>query len=301
MRVLISGASGLVGTALAESLRTEGHRVTRLVRPSGTPSPGDARWDPAARTADAAAMEGADAVVHLSGANIAGGRWTAARKEILRSSRVDTTRFLVETLARLRQKPRVLISASAIGYYGNRGDEALTESSPAGSDFPAMLARDWEAEAARAEASGIRTAIFRFGVVLSTRGGMLPRVLTPFKLGAGGRLGNGQQWMSWIALEDAVAAIGFVMTREELNGTFNIVSPAPVRNSEFTRALARAVRRPAIFPVPAPMLRLVLGEMAQDLMLASQRVMPERLRGAGFSFRYGTLDGALQAILSATK
>ena len=298
MKILISGASGVVGTALTKALRAEGGTVAHLVRPAGAASEGAIHWDPAAGSVDTSAMEAADAVVNLNGASIAGGRWTPARKAILSSSRVDATRALVDVLARLRQKPRVLVSASAVGYYGDRGDEILTESSGAGTGFLAALARDWEAEAMRAEASGIHTVLARFGVILSAEGGALPRMLTPFKLGAGGRLGSGKQWMPWIALEDVTRAIRFVIANEQLSGAVNVVAPNPVENAEFTRILARALHRPAILPAPTFALRLALGEMADELLLASQRACPERLLAAGYAFRFDTLDTALAAILA---
>ncbi|MGC1830980.1 MAG: TIGR01777 family oxidoreductase [Candidatus Acidiferrales bacterium] len=299
MKILISGASGMVGAALTKAFRAEGLTVAHLVRPGGAASNGAIRWDPATGTVDASAMEGADAVVNLNGASVAGGRWTPERKAILRASRVDATRALVNALARLRRKPRVLVSASAVGYYGDRSDEILTESSGAGAGFLAELARDWEAEAMRAEASGIRTVLARFGVVLSAEGGALPRMLTPFRMGAGGRLGSGKQWMPWIALEDAIGAIRFVIANAQVSGAVNVVAPNAVRNAEFTRTLAHALRRPAIFPAPAFALRLVLGEMADELLLASQRARPERLLAAGYAFRFDSLDAALHTILAA--
>ncbi len=299
MKILISGASGLVGTALTKALRAEGGTVAHLVRPGGAAPDGAIRWDPASGAVDASAMEGADAVVNLNGASIAGGRWTPARKAILRSSRVDATRTLVDALGRLRQKPRVLVSASAVGYYGDRGDEILTESSRIGTGFLAALVRDWEAEAVRAEPSGIRTVLLRFGVVLSAEGGALPRMLTPFKLGVGGRLGSGKQWMPWIALEDVIGAIRFVIANAQLSGAVNLVAPNAVENAEFTRTLARALHRPAILPAPAFALRLALGEMADELLLASQRARPEKLLAAGYAFRFDSLDAALHAILAA--
>jgi uncharacterized protein (TIGR01777 family) len=297
MRVLISGASGLVGTALTEALRAEGHTASHLVRPGGSASPGDVPWDPSKGTADVTAMEGADAAVCLSGASIGDRRWSAERKNLLRSSRVDTTRVFVDALAKLSRKPRVFVCASAVGIYGDRGDEMLTESSAPGRDFLSSLARDWEAEAMRAEKTGIRTVIARFGVILSPSGGALPRMLLPFKLGAGGRLGSGKQWMSWIVLEDVVNILRFAMANEGVRGPVNVVAPAPVENSEFTRTLARVLRRPAIFPAPAFMLRLALGEMADALLLSSQRAIPERLRSAGYEFRFSNLEAALSAIL----
>lgn len=297
MKILISGSSGLVGKSLSAALRKEGHTVARMVRPGGTVSAGDVSWDPMAATMDTAAMEGADAVVHLSGASIASGRWTTARKAILRSSRIDTTRVLVDSIANLRKKPSVFVCASATGYYGNRGDEILTESSSPGGDFLSLLARDWEAEAARAELSGIRAVILRFGLILSKDGGALPRMLLPFRMGLGGRFGSGTQWMPWIALEDAIAIARCAIADAQYNGPWNIVAPNPVRNSEFTKVLAAALGRPAVFPVPPFALRLALGDMSEAL-LAGQRAVPARLIEARFPFRYETLDAALQACLA---
>jgi hypothetical protein len=308
VKIVISGASGLIGKALTESLHSDGHTVGRLVRTSEPVAPDDIRWAPASASVDAAALEGADAVVHLSGADVAGGRWTPARKQLLRSSRIDTTRLLVDSLSRLQRKPRVFICASAVGYYGNRGDEVLTESSHYGMNFLGFLARDWEAEAARAEHSGMRPVMLRFGVILAAQGGALPRMLPPFKWGAGGKLGNGKQWMSWIALEDTIAIIRAAIgdasqeaahDRTSLyRGPINVVSPNPVRNTEFTRILAGVLHRPAIIPVPAFVLRAALGEMAGALLLSSQRVQPERLLSAGYRFRFDNLELALRAILS---
>ena len=297
MKVLISGAGGLVGTAIADALRMDGHTVGQFVRPGGTARAGDVRWDPASGTVDLAAMEGADTVICLSGASVGEGRWTAERKNVLRSSRVDLTRVLVDSLGRLKKKPRVFVAASAIGYYGNRGDEILTEASTAGNDFIAQLARDWETETIRAEAVGIRTVILRFAVILSAKGGALARMVLPFKLGAGGRLGSGQQWMSWVGLEDVVEIARAAISREQMRGPVNVAAPGPVQNVEFTRVLARVLHRPAIFPAPAFALRIALGEMADALLLASQRVIPEKLRAAGYKFRYENLEGALREIL----
>jgi uncharacterized protein len=298
MKVLISGGSGLVGSALTESLRSEGHTVAHLVRPGGAASADDIRWDPESGFINTNAMEAADAVVNLNGATIGGGRWTPARKKILRTSRVDSTRVLVDSLARLKQKPRVLVSASAIGYYGNRGDEILTESSASANDFLAKLCRDWEAEALRAQASGIRTVLTRFGVILSAKGGALTQMLTPFKLGLGGRLGTGKQWMSWIALDDAVGILRGALSNEQAGGPVNVVAPNPVQNSEFTRVLASVLHRPAIFPAPAFALRLALGEMADALLLSSQRVQSKRPPASTYAFRYENLEPALHAILA---
>jgi uncharacterized protein len=298
MKILISGSSGLVGKALSAALRGEGHIVARLVRPGGVLSQGDVSWNPMAATLDHGAIEGTDAVVHLSGAGIASGRWTSGRQAILRSSRIDTTRVLVDSIGNLRSKPSVFVCASATGYYGNRGDEILKESSSPGTDFVALLARDWEAEAARAEHKGIRTAILRFGLVLSRDGGALPRMLLPFRLGLGGRFGAGTQWMPWIALEDTIAVVRAAIADARFSGAWNVVAPNPVRNAEFTRILANALHRPALFPVPAFALRLTLGEMADALLLASQRAVPTRLLAAQHKFRFETLDAALRAIFA---
>jgi len=297
MRILISGASGLVGSGAAEALRADGHTVGRLVRPGKTPAAGDVAWDPNAAVIDLAALEGADAVLHLSGASVAEGRWTNSRKRILRGSRLGSTRVLIDALGKLQQKPRVFLAASAIGYYGSRGDEVLTEASSNGRDFLAQLVRDWEAESLRAQQIGLRTVLLRFGIILSVRGGALPKMLTPFKIGAGGRLGSGRQWMSWIALDDVVGAIRVALAGDELAGPVNIVAPNPVQNSEFTRGLASALRRPALFPAPAFMLRLALGEMADEMLLASTRVTPEKLLLSGFKFRYPDLEAALRGII----
>jgi uncharacterized protein (TIGR01777 family) len=297
MKILITGASGLVGTAATDGLRAGGHTVDHFVRPGREAAAGDVRWDPSAATMDLAAMEGADAIIHLCGASIADGRWTTERKRILRGSRLGPTRVLVDAMAKLERKPRVFLAASATGYYGDRGDEVLTEASANGSDFLSQLTRDWEAESLRAQLFGIRTVLLRFGVILSTHGGALPKMVTPFKFGLGGRLGSGRQWMSWVALEDVVGAIGAALADERFAGPVNVVAPNPVRNADFTRGLASAVRRPAIFPAPAFMLRLALGEVADALLLASQRVQPEKLSGAGFKFRYPNLESALRAIV----
>jgi uncharacterized protein len=298
MKILIAGASGLVGKALATSLLADGHTTARLVRPGTAASEGDVCWDPAAATVDLPAIEGIDAVVNLNGASIGQGRWTPSRKAILRSSRIDSTRVLVDAVAHLRKKPRVFVSASATGYYGNRGDEILTDSSEGGADFLALLARDWEAEARRAEGSGIRTVVLRFGVILSSQGGALSKMIMPFRFGVGGRFGSGRQWMSWIALTDATEIIREAINNERIAGPLNVVAPNPLRNIEFTRILAAALGRPAIFPVPEFALRMALGEMATPLLLASQRARPERLLAMDYPFRFADLATALPAILA---
>lgn len=297
MRILMSGGTGFVGTALTNRLRASGHSVSHLVRPGAHMGATDVRWDPRAATIDASSIEEVDAVVHLSGASIAERRWTMARKAELRSSRVDTTRVLVDTLLNLRQKPRAFVCASAIGYYGDRGEEVLVESSSYGTDFLALLARDWEAEAERAAHGDIRTVQLRFGIILDARGGALPKILAPIRWGVGGRLGSGRQWMSWVTREDALEVVRNAIVDERYSGPVNVVAPNPVRNFEFTHIAARLVHRAAIFPAPAFALRLALGEMAQPLLLASTRVKPERLMELGYQFRRENLEAALQEMI----
>ncbi len=297
MRILISGSSGLVGTALSNALRADGHTVGRLLRPGKQAAAGDVRWNPDSGEIDLAAMEGAEAVVNLAGASIGEGRWNEGRKGILRSSRVDATRQLVESLPKLQRPPRTIVSASAIGYYGDRGEEVLTETSPPGNDFLAQLARDWEAAALGAERFSIRAVTLRFGVILAEHGGALPRMLPPFKMGLGGRLGSGKQWMSWLTIEEAVHLVRFATENPDLRGPVNAVAPNPVRNAEFTRMLGLVLHRPAVFPVPSFVLRVALGEMANPLLLASQRVVPEKLTGLGYSFKHPNLETALRSLL----
>ena len=300
MRILISGSSGMVGTAVAARFRHEGHAVQRLVRPGKQPEAGDVRWDPVSGEMDRAAAEGADALVHLAGAPIAEGRWTNARKKLLRSSRVDATRQLVNQLSKLARAPRVMVSASASGYYGSRGDEVLTEESAPGSDFLAALTRDWEAEAGRAEQIGIRTVILRFGVILSPSGGALARMLPPFRLGLGGRLSSGRQWVPWLSLPEAVGFIRHAIENSSLRGPINAVAPSPVTNAEFTKILGKALRRPTFFPVPAFGLRLLFGEMAEVVLLSSQRMLPKKLLELSYAFQHPELEPALRAVLSRT-
>ncbi len=310
MKILVTGSTGLVGTALAEALARDGHTVCRLMRPQSvvaarTKKGFDVAWNPATGELGGAAV-GADAVVNLAGASIAGGRWTTERKALLRTSRIETTRALVNALAKMNARPRVLVSASAIGIYGDRGDEVLTEESKAGADFLASLAQEWEAEALKAEALGIRVVLARFGIILARHGGALAKMLLPFKLGAGGRLGSGRQWMSWVTLDDVVGILRFAMegapgkgapNAASVGGAINVVAPQPVRNAEFTKALAKALRRPALFAAPAFALRLALGEMADALLLSSQRVAPQRLQQLGYSFLHAELSKALNAVL----
>lgn len=302
MKILITGSSGLVGTALVSALARAGHTVCRLVRPQSAAGEGPKEgfgvaWNPDTEELGGAGV-GADAVVNLAGASIAGGRWTAERKALLRSSRIGTTHALVGALAKMNARPSVLVSASAIGIYGDRGDETLTEESKPGTDFLADLAKEWEAEALKAEALGIRVVLARFGIILAPDGGALPKMLTPFKLGVGGRLGSGKQWMSWVTLEDVVAILRFAIENATVRGAINIVSAQPLRNSEFTKVLAKAVHRPALFPVPAFALRLALGEMANALLLSSQRVLPQASEKLGYRFLHPDLTSALSSVLA---
>lgn len=296
MNILVSGSTGLIGSALVPALGAAGHRVRRLVRGPSGGAGGDVRWDPEAGVLDAGGLEGCDAVVHLAGENIAG-RWTAAKKRRIRDSRVKGTGLLAQALARLGRPPRVLVCASAIGYYGDRGAEAMREDSPRGKGFLAEVCAEWEAAAAPAAQKGIRVVNLRFGVVLSPRGGALAKMLLPFRLGLGGTVGRGNQWMSWIAIDDAVGAILHALQSEALRGPANAVAPNPVTNRDFTRALGRAVRRPTIFPMPAFAARLAFGEMAEELLLASTRVEPVKLLATRYAFRHPEVEGALRHLL----
>lgn len=294
MRVAITGATGMIGTALAQSLSRDGHAIHRLTRSPARV--GDFAFDPARGVLDPAAFEGVDAVVHLAGEPIAQ-RWTDAAKQRIMASRVEGTRLVAERLAARADRPRVLVSASAVGIYGDRGDEVLTETSAPGSDFLATVCRAWEAAAEPARLAGVRVAHPRMGIVLSPEGGALQRLLLPFKLGVGGRIGSGDQWMSWISLPDAVAALRHMLDTDLLAGPVNVVGPAPVTNAEFTSALGAALHRPTFLPTPAFALRLVFKEMADATLMASQRAVPDALAAAGFRFRHRTLTEALEAVL----
>ena len=297
MRVLVSGPTGLVGAALIDSLTGAGDEVLGLTRSGPRPGAAAVRWDPAAGRLDAAALEGLDAVVHLAGENVTHGRWTAARKERIRLSRVEGTRLLSEALAACERKPATLVCASAIGYYGDRGDEVCVEETAPADDFLARVAVDWERATAAAEAAGIRVVNLRIGVVLSPGGGMLARVGPLFRLGLGGRVGNGRQYFSWITLEDLVGVIEETLRSSRLAGPVNAVAPGPVTNLEFTRTMARLLRRPALLPLPAPVIKLVWAEMGEALLLASTRVEPARLTAAGYAFRHPDIDTALRELL----
>lgn len=295
LRVAISGASGLVGRNLAAFLTSGGHRVDRLVRRRPLTEGRDVYWDPSTGEIDAAALEGVDAVVHLAGENVAAGRWNAARKAAIRSSRVDGTSLLCKTLAGLSAKPRVLVAASAVGYYGDRGDEWLDERSAPGTGFLPETCQAWEAAARPASDAGIRVAHLRIGVVFSPSGGALQKMLTPFRLGLGGVLGSGRQFMSWIALDDLVGAIHHALFRKTVHGPVNAVAPSPVTNAEFTKTLGRVLGRPTILPAPTAAVRVVFGEMGRTLLLEGARVRPSALLADGFEFLHPNLDVALRA------
>lgn len=298
MDVVVSGSSGLIGGALTTALAGAGHRVVRLTRGGGQ-GPGTHGWDPEAGTVDAAGLEGVGAVIHLAGEGIGARRWNEAHKARVLDSRVKGTTLLAETLIKLDRPPATWLSASAVGYYGDRGDESLTESSPPGTGFLADVCQAWEASTAPAQAAGIRVAHLRTGIVLSAQGGALAKMLRPFKLGAGGRMGSGRQWMSWISLADEVGAIVHLLGADGVRGPVNLTAPEPVRNADLAKALGRALHRPTVVPIPAFALRALLGaEMAQELLLAGQRVMPERLTASGYTFIHPDLASALPAALT---
>lgn len=292
MRFLVSGASGLVGSALRRELEAAGHQVRRLVRRPSR-SDDEASWDPAAGKLDESSVAGVDVVVHLAGENIAGGRWSKAFKQRILDSRVSGTRLVAEAVARAEPRP-ALISASAIGYYGDRGQQQVDEKSPPGEGFLAGVCQRWEAATGAATEAGARVVLLRIGVVLSRHGGALQRMLTPFRLGLGGVVGGGRQIVSWIHLEDLVASIVHLASAGEVAGPCNAVAPAPVAQRQLTRELGAVLKRPTVVPMPAAVVRLALGEMGQELLLASTRVVPERLLESGFEFRFEDLASALR-------
>jgi uncharacterized protein len=296
MRILISGSHGLVGTALIKALEPEGQEIFRLVR-YAPHSQAEIEWSPERYSIALARLEGFDAAVHLAGESIAEGRWTEEKKKRIRESRVKGTRLLGDALANLSNPPKTLVCASAIGYYGNRGDELLTETSPPGDDFLAQVCVEWENATALAREKGIRVVNTRFGIILDAKGGALAKMLPPFRMGIGGKIGSGKQWMSWIALDDVVGAIKFALTNQSLTGPVNFVAPNPVQNAEFTKTLGKILSRPTIFPIPAFGVRLAFGEMADALLLSSQRVEPERLKATGFQFAFSQIDNALRHVL----
>jgi hypothetical protein len=295
MKIAVTGSSGLIGGALVAALAQDGHQLVRLVRREATASD-EASWDPGSGIVDVAALAGVDAIVHLAGETI-GQRWTSSRKRAVLESRVDGTRAISEAVAALDPTP-VLVCASAVGFYGNRGDEILTEASARGTGFLADVVEAWEHAAQPARDAGARVVHLRQGIVLSRRGGALQRLLTPFKLGVGGRVGSGKQWWSWIGLDDTVAAYRFVLDRE-LEGPVNATAPNPATNADFVKALGRALGRPSIFPLPSFAVSLGFGQMGREMLLDGQRVLPERLTQAGFEFAHPTLDAAMAAALAA--
>ena len=298
MRLAITGSTGLVGSEAVTVLSAAGHEVVRMVR--RVPAPGEkaVRWDPVAREIDAAGLEGMDAVVHLAGENVGSGRWTAARKAAIRDSRVNGTRLLCDALAGLARPPKTLVCASATGYYGDRGEEALTEESLPGTGYLAEVCREWEAASDPAARKGIRVVALRIGMVLSPKGGALPRMLPLFRAGLGGVIGSGRQYVSWVALDDLPCIILHTLHRGDLSGPVNAVAPRPTTNREFTEALGKALSRPTPLPVPAFALRLAVGrEMADALLLSSARAVPRRLEGTGYRFRFPELGPALRHML----
>ena len=298
MRVAVSGSTGLVGSQVVASLSAAGHEVVRLVRRAPAPGEKVVRWDPEKGEIDAAGLGGLDAVVHLAGENIASGRWNAARKAAIRGSRVNGTRLLCDALAGLARPPKTLVCASAIGYYGDRGADVLTEESPPGTGFLAEVCREWEAASEPAARKGIRVVVLRIGVVLSAKGGALSRMLPPFRAGLGGVIGSGRQYVSWVALDDLVGIVLHALQSGELRGPVNAVSPVPVTNRELTEVLGKVLSRPTLFPVPAFALRLAVGEMADALLLASTRVAPRRLEETGYRFRFPELREALRHLVT---
>jgi hypothetical protein len=298
MRIIISGASGLVGAALVPDLDQRGHEVVRLVRPPHRPGDGEATWDPANGKLDPAVLDGADAVINLNGRSIGGGRWNQGVKDELRSSRLDATHTIVTAIRECRRPPALLINASAVGFYGDRGEEVLTEDSKPGSGFLADLSRDWEAAATASASDTTRVVLLRFGMIIAD-GGALAKMLLPFKLGLGGPIGSGRQFWPWVAMPDVLGVIRHAMENRNLSGPVNVVAPQETRCSEFTRTLGSALHRPAVIPAPAFAVRLALGEMADALLLASQRVRPGSLRRHGYEFEKAELAEAFRAVVGS--
>lgn len=293
MRVLITGASGLIGTALQKSFQEKGYEMLLASRKEANDAE-HIQWDAETGFAEPEKLEGIDTVVHLAGEGISALRWTEEKKKAIRDSRVHGTRSVVEAISKLKTKPKVFVASSAIGFYGDRGDEEMTETSAAGDTFLAEVSKDWEAEARRAEDSGIRTVLLRTGIVLSKDGGALGTMLTPFKFGVGGVVGSGKQWMSWISLDDQLAIINYAIENETIRGAVNAVSPNPVTNQEFTKTLGEVLYRPTILPLPEFAVSMVFGEMGDALLLASTKVLPKRLQDAGFEFKYPDLKPAIE-------
>ncbi len=298
MKIIVTGSTGMVGSALIRALLSDGHEVTRLVRGGAQAfrAPGTAavHWDPERGEIDAQSLEGHDAAVHLAGENVGEGRWDEEKKRRILESRVKGTRLIAETLAALERKPEALVSASAIGFYGNRGEELLTEASASGSDFLSEVCREWEKATLAAGQAGMRVVNLRIGIVLSAEGGALPKMLTPFKLGVGGRVASGRQYMSWIDLEDLIGIIKHAITNPALRGPVNAVAPSPVTNEQFTKTLGRVLSRPSFFPVPEFAIKLAFGEMGETLLLGGQKVEPAQLKASGYSFAYPNLEDSLR-------
>lgn len=294
MKIVVSGSTGLIGSALTEKFLAEGHAITRLVRPGGPVGAGTIAWNPDAGALDGAALENFDAVIHLSGKNLASVKWTDQNKKELIESRTRSTRLLCGRLDKLNQPPRVVIVASAVGYYGNRGDDELTEHSEPGAGFLAELTREWERATEILQGSSIRLVNLRLGVVLSSKGGALPRMVKPFKFGLGGKIGSGRQYMSWVGIDDVVGIIRFILNHDHIRGPVNAVSPMTVTNHEFTKALGRVLKRPAVAAIPAFILRLLYGEMAEETLLSGARVVPKVLTDAGYRFEDFELERALR-------
>ena len=295
MKIAIAGASGLVGTALIPALEAQGHEVTRLVRTA--PRAGEIEWHPNKDEVSAASLEGFDVIINLAGENIAGGRWTDEQKRKIRDSRVNGTHLLSEAIAKMERQPRAFICASATGIYGDRDDEVLDEQSESGGGFLAGVCREWEMACELAVKVGVRVVNLRFGPILAREGGMLSKLLTPFKMGMGGKVGSGSQYISWVSLDDSVNAILLAINDESIRGPLNVVSPNPVTNEEFTKTLGHVLNRPTALAMPAFAARLAFGEMADEMLLVSQRVMPKRLSAAGFQFQYPELESALRHYL----
>jgi uncharacterized protein (TIGR01777 family) len=301
MKILVSGSHGLVGKALVRSLTGDGHEVIRLVRGDHALGSPEVGWQPQQGRIDVEHLEGIHGVVHLAGENIASGRWSAEKKKAIRESRVKGTALLSDALAQLSRPPSVFLSASAIGYYGDRGDESLTEKSAPGKDFLSSVCVEWEEATRPAVEKGIRTVYTRFGIILDPNEGALGKMLPPFRMGVGGRVGDGKQWMSWIALNDVVNGLKFLIEDELVQGPVNFVAPEPVKNTEFTATLGRVLKRPTFFPIPAFGARLAFGEMADALLLSSQRVEPSVLEDKGFLFTWPTLEPALRHLIHRIK
>ena len=293
MKILITGASGLVGTELQRSFAAQGYEMLLASRKEPTDEQ-HIQWSIEDGFADPEKLEGVDVVVHLAGENVSGFRWTDEKKKAIHDSRVLGTRNVVNAISKLKKRPKVFVASSAVGFYGERGDEEVTESSAAGDNFLAGVCKEWEAESRRAEDAGIRTVLLRTGIVLSKDGGALATMLTPFKLGVGGVVGNGKQWMSWISMDDEIDVINFAIDNENIRGAVNAVSPHPVTNQEFTKTLGEVLYRPTFIPLPEFAVSMIFGEMGDALLLASTKVMPKRLEDAGFEFKYPELKPAIE-------